>query len=306
MTRRLDAEIAVPAQCELAEGPVWDAARGLLRWVDILRGQVHALDVTSGAHSSFGTGVEVGTAGLTRDGGLVLALSDRFAVCDHDGGNLRRLDGFTINGSVFRFNDGKPDPWGNFWAGTCTLAEKGPPCSLYKLSPDGAVAELFGDIGLSNGLDWSDDRKTFYFADSYGGLDVFGIDPDTGALGARRRFVEVSGGLPDGLTLDAEGGLWLAVWGSGELRRYLPDGRVDVVVSLPVTQVTSAAFGGADLSTLYITTARENFTPADLAAQPHAGDIFACTPGFTGRPPFLFGHLAAGRTLTVSIASRGT
>ena len=295
MTRRLDAEIAVPAQCELAEGPVWDAARGLLRWVDILRGRVHALDVTSGAHSSFGTGVEVGTAGLTRDGGLVLALSDRFAVCDYDGGNLRRLDGFTINGSVFRFNDGKPDPWGNFWAGTCTLAEQGPPCSLYKLSPDGAVTELFGDIGLSNGLDWSDDRKTFYFADSYGGVDVFGLDPDTGALGARRRFAEVSGGLPDGLTLDAEGGLWLAVWGSGELRRYLPDGRVDVVVSLPVTQVTSAAFGGADLSTLYITTAREKFTPADLAAQPHAGDIFACTPGVTGRPPFLFGRSAAGR-----------
>ncbi|HYX59390.1 MAG TPA: SMP-30/gluconolactonase/LRE family protein, partial [Streptosporangiaceae bacterium] len=90
--------------------------------------------------------------------------------------------------------------------------------------------------------------------------------------------------------LDADGGLWLAVWGSGELRRYTPDGRVDTVVSLPVAQVTSAAFGGADLSTLYITTARESFTAADLAAEPHAGDIFACPPGVSGRPPFLFGH----------------
>jgi sugar lactone lactonase YvrE len=89
-------------------------------------------------------------------------------------------------------------------------------------------------------------------------------------------------------------GLWLAVWGSGELRRYTPDGQVDVVVSLPVTQVTSAAFGGPGLDTLYITTARENFTPADLAAQPHAGDIFACTPGVTGRPPFRFGGPASG------------
>ena len=290
MTRKLDAEIAVPVQCELAEGPVWDPARGLLRWVDILRGRVHALDVTSGAHSSFGTGDQVGTVGLTTNGGLVLALSDRFARCDDDGQNLRRLDSFTVDGSMFRFNDGKPDPWGNLWAGTCALNEPGPPCSLYKLSPDDEVAELFGDIGLSNGLDWSGDRRTFYFADSHGGgVDVFDTDPDTGALGARRRFTEVSGGLPDGLTLDAEGGLWLAVWGSGELRRYLPDGRVDVVVSLPVTQVTSAAFGGADLGTLYITTAGENFTPADLAAQPHAGDIFACTPGVTGRPPYLFG-----------------
>ena len=88
---------------------------------------------------------------------------------------------------------------------------------------------------------------------------------------------------------DAEGCLWLAVWGSRELRRYTPDGRLDTVVKLPVSQVSSAAFGGADLSTLYITTARENFTPADLREQPHAGDIFTCTPGVTGRPPYLFG-----------------
>ncbi|MGH3233021.1 MAG: SMP-30/gluconolactonase/LRE family protein [Streptosporangiaceae bacterium] len=151
MTRILDAEIAVPARCELAEGPAWDAARGLLRWVDILAGRVHAAGQVSGAHTWF----EVG-------------------------------------------------------------------------------------------------------------------------------------GPPDGLTLDAEGCLWLAVWGSGELRRYTPDGRLDTVVRLPVSQVTSAAFGGAGLSTLYITTARENFTPADLRAQPHAGDIFACTPGVTGRLPYLF------------------
>ena len=290
MTKTLDAEIAVPAQCELAEGPFWDAARGRLRWVDILRGQVHALDPVTGAHTSFGTGGELGTAGLTRDGGLVLALSDHFALSGDDGADLRRLGDFSVDGTVFRFNDGKPDPWGNFWAGTCTLADKGPPCALYRLGPDGSVTELLGGIGLSNGLDWTEDRRAFYFADSYGGgVDVFATDPDTGALSGRQQFIPVSGGLPDGLTLDADGGLWLAVWGSGELRRYTPDGRLDTVVKLPVTQVTSAAFGGPDLGTLYITTARENFTPAEAAAQPHAGDIFACTPGVTGRPPYLFG-----------------
>jgi len=144
--------------------------------------------------------------------------------------------------------------------------------------------------GLSNGLDWSDDQKMFYYADSLsGGVDVFGTDPDTGALSGRRRFITVSGGSPDGLTLDAESCLWLAVWGTGELRRYTPAGTLDTVVRLPVSQVTSAAFGGADLSSLYITTARENFTPADWQAQPQAGDIFACTPGVTGRLPYLFG-----------------
>jgi sugar lactone lactonase YvrE len=288
VTRHLGAEIVVPAQCELAEGPVWDAARGLLRWVDILPGRVHELDPATGAHRWFDAGDPVGTVGLTRSGGLVLALANRFALSEHDGQHLTSLGEFTVDRSVVRFNDGKPDPWGNFCAGTCAWRHDGPPCGLYRLRPDGAVGEIVGDVGLSNGLDWSDDRTAFYFADSSsGGVDVFDTDPETGTLGARRRFVTV-GGVPDGLTLDAEGGLWLAVWGSAELRRYTPGGVLDTVVTLPVSQVTSAAFGGADLSTLYITTARENFTPADLAGQPHAGDIFACTPGVTGREPYLF------------------
>jgi sugar lactone lactonase YvrE len=148
-----------------------------------------------------------------------------------------------------------------------------------------------GDVGLSNGLDWTDDRKLFYYADSNSGrVDLFNTDPDTGALGSRRPFVTVpaADGIPDGLTLDAEGCVWLAVWGSGQMRRFTPDGRLDTVVRLPARQVTSAVFGGPDLSTLYITTAWEGLTPADLAEQPHAGDIFACTPGVAGRPPFLF------------------
>jgi sugar lactone lactonase YvrE len=290
MTRTLEAELVVPAQCELAEGPVWDAARGLLRWVDLLPGQVHALDPATGAHTWFDAGEPVGTVGLTRDGGLVLALVDRFALSDYQGHQLSPFGQFTVDRAVTRFNDGKPDPWGNFCAGTCAWAADGPSGALYRLSPDGAVSEIVGDVGLSNGLDWSDDRRLFYFADSAsGGVDVFSTDPDTGTLDRRRRFVTV-GGTPDGLTLDAEGGVWVAVWGIGELRRYTPDGELDTVVRLPVSQVTSAAFGGADLGTLYITTARENFTRAELRAQPQAGDIFACTPGVTGRPPFLFAH----------------
>jgi len=288
--RVLEAEVAVAARCELAEGPVWDASRGLLRWVDILAGHVHAFDPATGAQAWFDVGDPVGTVGLTRSGRLVLALVDGFALADYDGRQLARLPGFAIDRAVARFNDGKPDPWGNFWAGTMAWAETGgPSCSLYRLSPDGTVTELLGAVSLSNGLDWSDDRKAFYYADSNtGGVDLFDTDPDTGALAGRRRFVSVEDGVPDGLTLDADGCLWLAVWGSGELRRYTPDGRLDAMVRLPARQVTSAAFGGDDLGTLYITTARENFTAADLREQPHAGDIFACTPGVTGRRPFLF------------------
>jgi sugar lactone lactonase YvrE len=293
VTRTLDAEIVIPAQCELAEGPVWDAGRGLLRWVDILPGHVHSLDPATGAHTRFDAGEPVGTVGLTRGGGLVLALADAFHLADHDGQRLRRLGEFSVDGSVLRFNDGKPDPWGNFWAGTCAVDEQaGPPGSLYRLSPDGIVTELFGDVGLSNGLDWTDDRRLFYYADSNSGrVDLFDTDPDTGALSARRPLVTIPAaeGVPDGLTLDAEGCLWLAVWGSGELRRYTPAGVLDTVVRLPARQVTSAAFGGPDLATLYITCASEGLTPTERAEQPHAGDIFACTPGVPGRPPYLFG-----------------
>jgi sugar lactone lactonase YvrE len=290
MTRMLGAETAVAARCELAEGPVWDASRALLRWVDILAGRVHAFDPATGVQAQFDVGAPVGAVGLTRSGRLVLALVDGFALADHDGQRLARVPGFAIDRAAVRFNDGKPDPWGNFCAGTMAWAEQdGPPCSLYRLSPDGTVTELLGEVSLSNGLDWSDDRRAFYYADSNsGGVDRFDTDPDTGALAGRRRFVSVEQGIPDGLTLDADGCVWLAVWGSGELRRYTPDGRLDAVVQLPARQVTSAAFGGDDLGTLYITTAREGFTPADAREQPHAGDIFACTPGVTGRPPFLF------------------
>ena len=218
----------------------------------------------------------------------MLALADGFALAGADGQDLTRVPGFSIDRTALRFNDGKPDPWGNFIAGTMAWDESGnPPGSLYRLSPDGTVTELFGDVGLSNGLDWTDDRRLFYYSDTtIGRVDVFDCAPDTGALSGRRPFVDAA--EPDGLTLDAEGCLWLAVWGSGEVRRYTPDGRLDTVVRLPAWQVTSAAFGGADLGTLYITTAWEGLTPAERAEQPHAGDIFACTPGVPGRPPFLF------------------
>jgi sugar lactone lactonase YvrE len=288
MTRILDAEVAVPAQCQLGEGPVWDADRGLLWWVDILAGHVHSIDPSTGARTWFDVGDAVGAVGLTRTDGLVLALADGFALADADGQDLTRVPGFSIDRTALRFNDGKPDPWGNFIAGTMAWDESGnPPGSLYRLSPDGTVTEVFGDVGLSNGLDWTDDRRLFYYSDTtIGRVDVFDCDPGTGVLSGRRPFVDAA--QPDGLALDAEGCLWLAVWGSGEVRRYTPDGWLDTVVRLPAWQVTSAAFGGPDLATLYITCAWEGLTPAERAEQPHAGDIFACTPGVPGRPPFLF------------------
>jgi sugar lactone lactonase YvrE len=294
--RVLGAEVADASRCELAEGPVWDAGRQLLLWVDILPGTVHTLDPATGGRTSFAVGTQVGAVGLTAGGGLVLALADGFAVCDIDGRHLTRLPGLVTDPDVVRFNDGKPDPWGGFWAGTMQLHGEDGLGSLYRLSPDGSITELLAGVSLSNGLDWTDDRRSFYYVDSpSGGIDLFDTDPESGALSGRRRFVGISAadGVPDGLTIDAEGGIWIAVWGASELRRYMPDGRLDTVVRLPVSQVSSAAFGGPDLGTLYITTAREDFTDAQLLAEPHAGDIFCCTPGVTGRLPYRFAGPAA-------------
>lgn len=287
MVRQLTADVVVPAQCELAEGPVWDSSRGVLWWVDILAGRVHMS--AGGADSWFDAGDSVGAVGLTTSGGLVLALTDGFALSGSDGSSLARLGGFRTDRSAVRFNDGKPDPWGGFCAGTMPWIDGEPGGALYRLAPSGAVRVLIPAVGLSNGLDWSDDRRLFYFADSdSGGVDVFSCDPDTGSLGERRRLVTVPSaeGVPDGLTLDADGCLWLAVFGAGELRRYTPAGALDTVVALPCSQVTSAAFGAGGV--LYITTAREDFTEQQRRAEPHAGDIFACVPGAAGRPPFRF------------------
>lgn len=306
MVRLLSAEVAVPSQCYLAEGPVWDPVARQLRWVDINPGHVHGFDPATGARTRFAAAgadgpamprpdaVPVGAIGLTIAGGLVLALADGFAfgpaLADAFGAYpLTRVPGFGVDGSVVRFNDGKPSPWGDFWAGTMPWRGGGPSCAMYKLTPGGRVTELFGGVGLSNGLDWSQDRTRFFYADSRsGGVDVFVTDPVTGDLGERSRFVTIAEGAPDGLTLDADGCLWLAVFGSGEVRRYTPAGDLDTVIRLPVDQPTSVAFGGDDLSTLYITSARENLTAADVAAQPHAGDVFACVPGAGGTPPNLF------------------
>jgi sugar lactone lactonase YvrE len=288
--RALEAELAFPAQCELAEGPVWDAVRQRLLWVDIIAGTVHTADPASGFDRVFSVGSHVGAAGLTAGGALLLALADGFAVCDADGQHLTRLPGPAIDAATVRFNDGKPDPWGGFWAGTMQIDEGRDGLGrLYRLSPDGSVGVLLTGVSLSNGLDWADDRQTFYYVDSpSGGIDVFDTDPQTGALSNRRRFADITDGLPDGLTLDAEGGIWIAIWGTGEVRRFRPDGTLDAIVHVPASQVSSVAFGGADLATLYITTAREDYTPAQRRAEPHAGDIFRCVPGVSGRLPFRF------------------
>jgi sugar lactone lactonase YvrE len=304
----LEVEVAYPARAELGEGPTWDDRAQSLFWVDIVAGQVHRFRPDLGTDAVAEMGTMIGSLGLREGGGLVLALADGLGLASaeqvrralpedgrrafpagrHGGVTLdyERVPGFSVDPRV-RFNEGKVDPEGRFVAGTMDRHERDTLGSLYQLKPDGTVTTLLTGIGVSNGMDVSDDLRTLFFIDTAdGGVDAFDRDPETGALSGRRRVVDVpseSGG-PDGMTLDAEGCLWVAVWGAGQVRRFDPSGRLIATLEVPARNVSSVGFGGPALDELFITTARVGQAQAALGRQPRAGDLFWCRPGVSGRP----------------------
>lgn len=275
--------VQVTGPATLAESPVWDSRRGCLLWVDIDAGRVHRLDPRTGADSSTAVGVPVGAVAVRRNGGLILAAGRGFAVLDEKAGTL---DWIWAAGRGDRMNDGKCDPAGRFLAGTLTRTQTPGAAALYQLAADGAVTTLIGEVSVSNGLGWSPDGSLLYFADTpLERVDVLDYDAATGAVGGRRAFADLRDvpGRPDGLTVDADGGVWVAMarWGRA-VRRFTPDGRLDHVVDMPVPLVTSVAFGGPDLADLYVTTSRVGLSPADLADQPGSGAVF-CLPATGSR-----------------------
>lgn len=270
---RLKPDLVLDAGAKLAEGPFWDAERGKLIWVDIEGSAVHWFDPSTGTDHAVDVGQHVGAAVLRQGGGLVLAVRDGFALWG-DGG----LDVIaSFNEPDFRMNDGKVDPAGRFWAGSMAYDERPGPGWLYRLDRNRSVHRVIGGLGISNGMDWSDDAATMYFIDSLtGGVDAFAFDLERGGVSNRRRVVNIpeSLGVPDGMTLDAEGCLWVAIWGSGEVRRFTLDGALLCVVELPEEGTTCCAFGGAELSDLYVTSETS---------------LYRCAPGIRGRPVNRFG-----------------
>jgi sugar lactone lactonase YvrE len=186
-----------------------------------------------------------------------------------------------------RFNDGAVDPAGRVWIGSMHKGETEPVGELYRLDPGGVLTRITKGAIVSNGLGWSPDGSRLYYSDS--GLhrvDVFDYDPATGEAFQRRPFVDLSNvqGSPDGLTVDADGCVWVAMWGGGVVRRFAPSGQQDAVLPVPASQPTSCAFGGPDLRELYVTTARVGLSDAELAAQPLAGRLLRYRPGPVGLP----------------------
>ncbi len=275
------AKIDVPA-AELGEGPCWDADTQSLYWVDIPASRVHRL-TASGVHSSWDVGCQAGAVVPRAGGGLVVAAGNAFLSLDPLTGSVAELA--TAPGLPdTRMNDGKCDRAGRFYAGTMAADESPGKGSFYRLDPDLHVTEIFTGLGISNGLGWSPDDRLMYYIDSLAyRVDVLDYDPETGQMGDRRPFVTLGSGdvMPDGMAVDAEGGVWVAVWGGGVIQRYDAAGRLTGVVRVPAANVTSCAFGGPDLGTLFITT----------AAGPGraAGALFTCDSGVRGLPAFSFG-----------------
>ena len=278
-------DVVLEAKAKLGEGPVWDPGAAALRWVDILPGLVHRLDPATGEDTSFEVGEPVGTVAVRRDGGLVLATESGISTCAEDGSDLTRLHEIATDPAGGRFNDGKADRWGRFWAGTM-LEDTDGAGALYRLDPDGSLHTVLTGVSVSNGIGWSPDGTTMYYVDTRtGGVDAFDHDPDTGAVSGRRRLVDVERGWPDGLTVGAERNLWVALWDVWAVRRYTPDGRLTDTVELAAQRVTSCAFGGAELSTLYVTSARTGLSEENLLRQPFAGSVFAVEAGVPGQAP---------------------
>ena len=282
-------EVVVAPGARLAEGPVWDARTGRLAWIDILSSQVLLTDIATGQTDVIEVPSHVGAIAPRAAGGFVAALQDGFWVVGD--GPTRRITSVAEARPSLRFNDGKCDPAGRFWAGTMAYDETPGAGALYRLDPDGGTSLMLDGVTISNGLAWSLDGQTMYYIDTpTRRIDAFSYSPATGELSNRRPVIAIPAevGLPDGMTIDAEGGLWVALWGGGAVHRYL-EGRLAQVISLPVSQPTSCTFGGAELDELFVTSAREGLSLEQRAAEPLAGAVFRVRPGVRGLPAAVFG-----------------
>ncbi|MFF8903889.1 SMP-30/gluconolactonase/LRE family protein [Streptomyces olivaceoviridis] len=271
-------EVAVRAEAALGEGPTWDPATGRLVWLDILGARLHTYDPSSGRRTIRTAPQHVGAAKPRAGGGLVLNLRDGVGLLDPDD-TFRWLHHEPVAGR--RANDAAVAPDGSLWAGTMRYDEAPGGGTLSRLTGDGAVRTVLPDVTVSNGTGWSPDGRLMYYVDSpTRRVDVFDHDED--GIRDRRTLVEIEegAGFPDGLTVDAEGCVWVALWDGGAVRRYTPAGELDRVITLPAPRTTACAFGGPALTDLYVTTARTGLPPSD----PLSGSLLVVPGAGKGLP----------------------
>lgn len=285
-------EVVQRAQALVGEGPVWIAAQARVFWVDIKGLAIHACDPSTGRAETWAVPERIGALIPRARGGFVALAKSGVKLCDAPFDRFESVLHPDADRPRNRFNDAKCDPFGRLWAGTMDDDEVEASGRLYRIDDLQTARRLKDNVQLSNGLGWSPDGRTMYFVETQRGLIwKYAYDVDDGTAADERVFAQVppSQGYPDGLCVDADGGVWLAHWGGSRLTRFTPDGRIDRVLRLPVPQVTSCAFGGVGLDTLYITSAAIGLDAAALHAAPLSGSLFACRVGVSGVPVAPFG-----------------
>jgi sugar lactone lactonase YvrE len=277
------AQCVANVEAVLGEGPVWVTRESALYWVDIKGRKIFQLDAL-GELSRWPTPFRVGSLVPRTAGGFIAGTDQGIAEIDLSNGKLDLLFNPEEALPHNRFNDGKVDRQGRFWAGTMDDRERGSAGSLYRIDPDLRCTAVDTGYGITNGPAFSPNGQVMYHSDTLRQI-TYAFDLDTGSNASNRRIFLHFGegdGHPDGMTVDSEGCLWIAFWGGWCVRRYSPDGELLQTIEVPVEQPSSCAFGGPDLDRLYVTSATKGLDETTLAMQPKAGGLFMLTPGVQG------------------------
>ncbi|HXH99609.1 MAG TPA: SMP-30/gluconolactonase/LRE family protein [Sphingobacteriaceae bacterium] len=278
MDKKSNLEIAVNHSSLLGEGPVWDANRGVIVWVDILNGEIHEFSPDQKIHKIVKVHQNIGSIALCKDGNFLAALKNGFAFVNRENGDVTMIVNPEDHLPFNRFNDGKCDPAGRFWAGTMSLNEELNAGCVYAIEKDLTVKKKIDQVSIANGMAWNLDHTTFYFIDTpTHEIVAYQYDKETGSISDKKTLVSIpkEDGFPDGMTIDNEGMLWIAHWNGWQVTRWNPDtGEKLYNIPLPVSRVTSCTFGGENLEDLYITSAKVGLSDSELLDQPLAGSLF--------------------------------
>ena len=280
------AELVLDTKSELGEGAIWNYKTGELIWVNIKGEILNFYNPKTESNREMFTGQMIGTVVPAESGKVMVALQNGIYSYDPDSGAKKLIVDPEADKPDNRFNDGKCDPAGRFWVGTMSLVGAKNAGALYRLDADSTIHKMIDGVGISNGIVWSADKSKMYYIDTPT-RKVMGYDYDneTGDISNPKVAVEIPDGIgyPDGMTIDKKDNLWVALWGGSAVACFNPEnGELLRKIEVPAKNVTSCAFGGDDLGTLYITTARESTSDEDLEHFPHAGGVFKVRPGVKG------------------------
>ncbi|NEM97536.1 SMP-30/gluconolactonase/LRE family protein [Pontibacter burrus] len=281
------AELVLDANAIVGEGPIWHPSENVLYWVDVEGRNVHIFDPETGKNKTFDVKERIGTIVLLEQGGALVALQNGIHHIGTETGELTFI-AHPIQENDIRFNDGKSDAAGRFWVGTMALDKRKGAAVLFRMDTDKTIHQMLDNLTISNGIVWASDNKTMYFIDTRTQqVKAFDFDLESGNISNDRVVVEIdeSDGSPDGMAIDENDNLWIALHKGGAVVNYNPKtGELLQKITVPAPQTTACAFGGKNLDTLYITTGTEGLSEEDLKKYPASGGIFAVKPGVKGVP----------------------